>query len=94
MVGTDKGVPPLEALNNPAGDGRNQGDNNMKLLNRIRSTALARDTRGLSTVEYVIILCLIAAVAVGVWHEFGGMVKTKLQASSGEINEQLPTSFE
>ncbi len=61
----------------------------MKLINKIRSSALVRDTRGLSTVEYVIILCLIAAVAVGTWTTFGGMVKERLGASSGEIAGEL-----
>jgi Flp pilus assembly pilin Flp len=70
-----------------------KGDGKMKLFDRLRSSALARDTRGLSTVEYVIILCLIAAVAVGLWNKFGSMVKTKLEASAGEIDDKLPESF-
>jgi Flp pilus assembly pilin Flp len=65
----------------------------MKLFEKIRSTALACDTRGLSTVEYVIILCLIAAVAVGVWQTFGETVRNRLDAASGEIGGTLPESY-
>ena len=61
----------------------------MKLFNRIRSTALARDTRGLSTVEYVIILCLIAVVAVGTWKTFGDMVEDRIGNSSRTIGRDL-----
>jgi len=51
-----------------------------------RSFALLHDTRGLSTVEYVIILVLIAALAIGAWRQFGNSVKTKIDKSTTDIN--------
>jgi Flp pilus assembly pilin Flp len=53
------------------------------------SAALARDQRGLSTVEYAIILCLIVAFAVGTWETFGQRVKDSLEKSSNDINEKI-----
>lgn len=46
---------------------------------------LRRDERGLTTVEYAIVLCLIAAVAVGLWQEFGEMVAANLEEGSTDI---------
>jgi hypothetical protein len=42
-----------------------------------RSTLLS-DTRGLSTVEYVIILCLIAVTCFGIWLQFGATVRDRI----------------
>lgn len=60
-----------------------------QLMNRFRRVAgkstLIRDERGLSTVEYVIILVLIAAAAVGVWTTLGTTIKTKIGESEAEI---------
>jgi Flp pilus assembly pilin Flp len=50
---------------------------------------LARDDRGLSTVEYVIILVLIAAVALGAWKQFGEDVQTKLDEANSSFNETV-----
>jgi Flp pilus assembly pilin Flp len=61
----------------------------MKPFDKIRSSALARDTRGLSTVEYVIILCLIAAVCVGTWQSFGSQVHERLGNSKNKIMNEL-----
>jgi len=36
--------------------------------------SLMKDRRGLSTVEYVIVLALIAVAAIGSWRSFGGKV--------------------
>ena len=44
-----------------------------------------RDNRGLSTVEYVIILVLIAAAAVGSWSLFGQTVQGKLKTGTLEF---------
>jgi Flp pilus assembly pilin Flp len=46
---------------------------------------LRRDERGLTTVEYAIVLCLIAAVAVGLWQQLGTMVYDELESSNGKI---------
>lgn len=62
-----------------------------KLMNQFRrtvgQTSLAKDERGLSTVEYVIILVLIAAAAVGAWTTLGNTVRTKINDSNTKINE-------
>ena len=44
----------------------------------VRRTSFMSDERGLSTVEYVIILVLIAAAAIGLWKTFGETVQGKL----------------
>jgi Flp pilus assembly pilin Flp len=57
--------------------------------------ALARDERGLTTVEYVIVLFLIAAVAVASWQNFGAKVQEYLgratDAIGTEMDKPLPT---
>lgn len=59
---------------------------------RMRSwRSLLVDTRGLSTVEYIIILCLIAVVGFAIWQKFGSTVKTKVRGADGVVNG-LPTS--
>ncbi len=61
------------------------------LMNKIRSTMtdspIVRDQRGLSTVEYVIILVLIAASAIGIWVSFGGKVSAKLNDANNEMDK-------
>jgi Flp pilus assembly pilin Flp len=51
--------------------------------------ALLRDERGLSTVEYVILLVLIAAACVGLWSTFGKTISSKLKASDKTMNDNL-----
>jgi len=51
-----------------------------------QSPALLRDTRGLSTVEYVIILVLIAVLAIGTWRTFGSSVKKKITDSTTAVD--------
>lgn len=58
-----------------------------KLRSGVGKGSLLRDDRGLSTVEYVIILVLIAAAAIGAWNTFGGKVKTKIDAANGEMDK-------
>ena len=48
--------------------------------------ALKRDTRGLSTVEYVILLALIAVVAISAWRAFGTSVVTKVNNGATQVN--------
>ena len=55
--------------------------------------SLLRDNRGLTTVEYIIILCLIAVVGFGVWQKFGAKVKEKVGGSTEQVDE-LPTETE
>jgi Flp pilus assembly pilin Flp len=52
-----------------------------------------RDNKGLTTVEYIIILCLIAVVGFGVWKKFGEKVKEKVGGSTEQVDE-LPTTTE
>jgi Flp pilus assembly pilin Flp len=40
--------------------------------------SLLRDERGLTTVEYIIILCLIAVAGFAIWKQFGQTVKTRV----------------
>jgi Flp pilus assembly pilin Flp len=47
---------------------------------------LARDERGMSTVEYVILLAVIVVGAVATWNEIGGTVKTKLEGARDDVN--------
>jgi Flp pilus assembly pilin Flp len=42
-----------------------------------QNKSLRNDTRGASTVEYLILLALVAFVGFGVWQTFGGTLKTK-----------------
>jgi Flp pilus assembly pilin Flp len=51
---------------------------------------LARDTRGLSTVEYVVILAVIVVVAVSVWRGFGDKVTSYIRNSKNAIHKEMP----
>jgi Flp pilus assembly pilin Flp len=62
----------------------------MKAFSRkIRSLAsgarIVRDERGLSTVEYVIILVVIAVLAIGAWKNFGTKIQGQINSSAGEV---------
>ena len=46
---------------------------------------LHRDVDGLSTVEYVIILILIAVVGITAWRTFGNNVVSKITSGSNQI---------
>ncbi len=58
----------------------------MSFIKKIGSRALVKNTQGLSTVEYVIILCLLAVLAIGTWNEFGGKVREKLGDATEKID--------
>jgi len=62
-----------------------------KPLAKKRHTGLLEDTRGLTTVEYIIILCLIAVVGFAVWKKFGETVKGKVNGAD-TVMTGLPTS--
>ena len=61
------------------------------LMNRIRMATgrsyILSDQRGLSTVEYVIILVLIAVLAIGGWKTLGTNLRSKIDSSGGEIEK-------
>lgn len=52
-------------------------------MNTLRK--LQQDDQGLSTVEYIIILFLIAVAAIGVWTAFGETLTDKVDTADGEI---------
>jgi Flp pilus assembly pilin Flp len=54
--------------------------------------SLLRDQRGLTTVEYIIILCLIAVVGFAVWKKFGETVKTRVGEADGTMNTMTGTA--
>jgi Flp pilus assembly pilin Flp len=56
---------------------------------RTRLSKFNRDQRGLSTVEYVIILVLIAAVCVATWTAFGGKLKGWLAKGESTIDNDI-----
>jgi Flp pilus assembly pilin Flp len=47
---------------------------------------LARDQRGASFIEYVIVAGLVAIAAIGAFRTFGGAVNTQIQAETNAIN--------
>ena len=60
-------------------------------MQRIRSflASLEQDQRGLTTVEYAIILCVIVAVTVGTWDKFGKAIADKLTADTAVIEAAI-----
>jgi Flp pilus assembly pilin Flp len=60
-----------------------------KVRARLHGYTLIRDEAGLSTVEYVIILVLIAAIAIGTWKQFGEKVKTGLSNASDTFDTNV-----
>lgn len=57
------------------------------LRRRLALRELADDEAGLSTVEYIIILILIAVLAITVWRQFGDEVRDQVDRSSSEIHD-------
>ena len=55
----------------------------IKKANKIEN--LLSDERGLTTVEYIIILCLIAVVGFAIWKKFGETVKAKVGGAEGVV---------
>ncbi|MET0282834.1 MAG: hypothetical protein ABW352_00110 [Polyangiales bacterium] len=55
--------------------------------NKLR--ALAADEQGLSTVEYVVLLVLIVAMAVAAWNSFGRDVTSKLGSASTSFKSSV-----
>jgi Flp pilus assembly pilin Flp len=48
--------------------------------------ALVNETEGLSTVEYVILLVLIAIVGISAWKTFGSSVVTRINQGNSQVN--------
>jgi len=55
-------------------------------MNKKNLRALVKNTEGLSTVEYVIILILIAVVGITAWRTFGQTVVTKINSGNSQIS--------
>jgi Flp pilus assembly pilin Flp len=53
--------------------------------------SIFRDERGLSTVEYVVLLVLICAACVGLWAAFGDVLTDKLGGATNEFDSNVPT---
>lgn len=60
----------------------------MKLNSFFRSSSsrFFRDERGMSTIEYVILLAVIVVGAVSVWNQIGSKFKKSLGAANEELN--------
>lgn len=52
-------------------------------------TSLLKDQRGLSTVEYIIILVLIAVAGLAGWKTMGDGVKDRIEGSNKSIEKNL-----
>jgi Flp pilus assembly pilin Flp len=48
--------------------------------------ALALESEGLSTVEYIILLVLIAIVGIGAWQAFGNRVRSVVGHGTTQVN--------
>jgi Flp pilus assembly pilin Flp len=59
--------------------------NKLSMNKSRRVRELLADTRGLSTVEYIIILCLIAVVCFAIWKKFGETVKAKVGGADNMV---------
>ena len=52
-----------------------------------RKTNLVADKRGLTTVEYIIVLGLIAVVGIAAWQQFGETLTGEIEAADGYISD-------
>lgn len=51
-----------------------------------RRSSLHRDTRGLSTIEYVILLIVVALIGIAAWRMFGSTAQSRAAEASGEMH--------
>ena len=51
------------------------------IKNRTQTTNLLHDERGLTTVEYIIVLGLIAIVGIAAWQQFGETLTGEIEAA-------------
>lgn len=49
------------------------------------SRSILADKRGLTTVEYIIVLGLIAVVGIAAWQQFGETLTGEIEAADGYI---------
>jgi Flp pilus assembly pilin Flp len=55
--------------------------------NRKSIPTLLTDRRGLTTVEYIIVLGLIAVVGIAAWQQFGETLTGEIEAADGYISD-------
>ena len=55
-------------------------------MNKMNLRTLHTDIEGLSTVEYVIILILIAVVGIAAWRTFGNTVVSKINSGNSQVS--------
>lgn len=56
-----------------------------KSIQKRNLNALVNETEGLSTVEYVILLVLIAVVGIAAWRTFGSTIVGRVTQGNGQI---------
>ncbi len=57
------------------------------MIQKLKSAfSLVRDERGLTTVEYIIVLGLIAVVGIQAWRTFGSTLSAEVTAATGKVN--------
>jgi len=56
---------------------------------RVHGSTLVSDGAALSTVEFIVILVLVCAVAMGVWKTFGETATTGLGKTTDKLNADV-----
>jgi Flp pilus assembly pilin Flp len=71
-----------------------ESERNETVMNKLSALLikLREDERGLSTVEYVVLLVLIVAMAVAAWNSFGSRVQGKLTQASDSFDTTVQTN--
>ncbi len=54
-----------------------------------RSLVRSRKEKGVSSVEYIIILVLVALTGIAVFKLFGGTIKTKMTTANNTMNSDV-----
>ncbi len=57
----------------------------MRIFKKKDKDGIVKNTKGLSTVEYIIILILIAVGGIALWTTFGDTVGGKIEEATGEV---------
>jgi len=66
--------------------GETHRDNQRRESNMMKTDkSLVQDTEGLSFVEYLIVLCVVALLGFAAWQAFGTQVSGQIDASTGDV---------
>jgi Flp pilus assembly pilin Flp len=65
-----------------------------KASTRLHVSSLLRDDAGLSSIEHVIILVIVAAIAVGAWKTFGETADPGLDGETDAANKTVTSAAE